>query len=228
MREKEAAVISRVRLPTVTTFDESWKKATDAIRQAVQSELGSAKPGRRKVDKQTWLWTNDLKAKVREKKLLYHVFLGEKTADNWRRYQEAKRAAKFAVAVEKATHYGDVNEKLESRDGERYLYRLARFRHRQSRTLISFSASMMRMAVFLWTLTSRHRFNAFLRKKALKRWRDNFEEISTVEFPHPTSRTHGPFQKITMEEIEVALSKMRPGKATGPDDVAADLWKPKC
>ncbi|VDP10556.1 unnamed protein product [Heligmosomoides polygyrus] len=52
MREKEAAVISRVRLPTVTTVGETWKKATDAIRQAAQSELGITKPDRRKVDKQ--------------------------------------------------------------------------------------------------------------------------------------------------------------------------------
>ncbi|VDO19525.1 unnamed protein product [Heligmosomoides polygyrus] len=52
MREKEAAVISNVRLPTVTSADETWKKATDAIRQAAQSELGITKPGRRKVDKQ--------------------------------------------------------------------------------------------------------------------------------------------------------------------------------
>ncbi|VDO95712.1 unnamed protein product [Heligmosomoides polygyrus] len=52
MREKEAAVIPRVRLPTVTTVDETWKKTPDAIRQAAQSELGVTKPGRRKVDKQ--------------------------------------------------------------------------------------------------------------------------------------------------------------------------------
>ncbi|VDP29544.1 unnamed protein product [Heligmosomoides polygyrus] len=31
MREKEADVISRVRLPIVTTVDDIWKKATDAI-----------------------------------------------------------------------------------------------------------------------------------------------------------------------------------------------------
>ncbi|VDO60933.1 unnamed protein product [Heligmosomoides polygyrus] len=63
MKEKEAAVISRVRLPTVTTVDETWKKATDAIRQAARLELGITKPGRRKVDKQTLLWTDDVKAK---------------------------------------------------------------------------------------------------------------------------------------------------------------------
>ncbi|VDO97230.1 unnamed protein product [Heligmosomoides polygyrus] len=36
MREKEAALISGVRLPTVTTVGETWKKATDAIRQAAR------------------------------------------------------------------------------------------------------------------------------------------------------------------------------------------------
>ncbi|VDP14022.1 unnamed protein product [Heligmosomoides polygyrus] len=55
MRENEAAITSRVRLPTVTNVDETWKKATDAIRQAALSELGITKPVRRKVDKQTWL-----------------------------------------------------------------------------------------------------------------------------------------------------------------------------
>ncbi|VDO73774.1 unnamed protein product [Heligmosomoides polygyrus] len=44
MREKEAAVIFRVRLPTVTTVDETWKRATDSIRQAAQSELGTLIP----------------------------------------------------------------------------------------------------------------------------------------------------------------------------------------
>ncbi|VDP02045.1 unnamed protein product [Heligmosomoides polygyrus] len=34
-------------------------------------------------------------------------------------------------------------------------------------------------------------------------------------------------KEITVEEIEAALKKMRPGKATEPDDVAADLWKSK-
>ncbi|VDO74116.1 unnamed protein product [Heligmosomoides polygyrus] len=64
IREKDVAVISRVPLPTVTTVDETWKKATDAIRQAAQSELGITMPGPQKVGKQAWLWTNDLKAKV--------------------------------------------------------------------------------------------------------------------------------------------------------------------
>ncbi|VDP00225.1 unnamed protein product [Heligmosomoides polygyrus] len=107
MREKEAAIISRVPSPTVTTVDGIWKKATDAIRQAAQSELC-------------------------------------------------------------ITNFFGINDE-------------------NGHLLMD-------------------------RKKSLKRWRDYFEETST---------------KITMEENEVAWKKMRPGKATGPDDVAADLWKSK-
>ncbi|VDP54197.1 unnamed protein product [Heligmosomoides polygyrus] len=32
---------------------------------------------------------------------------------------------------------------------------------------------------------------------------------------------------ITVEETEVALKKMKPGKPTGSDDLAANLWKSK-
>ncbi|VDP33762.1 unnamed protein product [Heligmosomoides polygyrus] len=106
MREKEAAVISRVRLPTLTTVDGTWEMATDAIRQAAQSKLAISKSGQRKVDKQT--------------------------ANGWRKDLEPRKAAKKAVAVAKVTHYGDVNEKLESRNGHRYLYRFAKNRHRQT------------------------------------------------------------------------------------------------
>ncbi|VDP37750.1 unnamed protein product [Heligmosomoides polygyrus] len=72
--------------------DETWRRATDAIRQAAKLELGTTKPGRRKLDKKTWQWTDDVKAK---------------------KYQKAKKAAKKAVAVTKAARYGDVYRKLD-------------------------------------------------------------------------------------------------------------------
>ncbi|VDP13267.1 unnamed protein product [Heligmosomoides polygyrus] len=38
---------------------------------------------------------------------------------------------------------------------------------------------------------------------------------------------HGPVQKTRVSETEAALKKMKSGKATGPDDLPADLWKSK-
>uniref|UniRef100_W6NET7 Craniofacial development protein n=1 Tax=Haemonchus contortus TaxID=6289 RepID=W6NET7_HAECO len=119
LKEKEEAVVSSILLPAVTTVDETLKGAAEAITRVARLKLGVAKPGRRKLDKQTWLWTDHVRDKVREKKKQYHAFLIEKTADNWQRYQIAKKEAKKAVASQKAAHYADLNKKLESRDGER-------------------------------------------------------------------------------------------------------------
>ncbi|VDP06517.1 unnamed protein product [Heligmosomoides polygyrus] len=69
------------------------------------------------------------------------------------------------------------------------------------------------------------------RKEALKRWRDYFGGISTEEFPHPAVPSadplHGRVHKVTVEETEADLRKIRPGKATGPNDLSADLWNSK-
>ncbi|VDP50694.1 unnamed protein product [Heligmosomoides polygyrus] len=108
--------------------------------------------------------------KMRGKKSLYHVFLGEKTAVNWRRYQEATKAAKKAVAVAKATHYEDVNEKLESRYGERYLCQLAKFRHRQTEDIEKF-----------FGINDENGRLLMERKKALKRWRDYLRHHGDLE-----------------------------------------------
>ncbi|VDO95393.1 unnamed protein product [Heligmosomoides polygyrus] len=72
LKKKEAAVISRIRLPTVTIVDETWKDATNATTRATRFELGTTKPGRRWVDKQAWLWTGDVREKVLEKKRRIH------------------------------------------------------------------------------------------------------------------------------------------------------------
>uniref|UniRef100_A0A183G742 Reverse transcriptase domain-containing protein n=1 Tax=Heligmosomoides polygyrus TaxID=6339 RepID=A0A183G742_HELPZ len=217
LKEKEAAVISRIRLPTVTTVDETWKDATDAITRAARLELGTTKPRRRCVDKQAWLWTDDVREKVREKKRFYHVSIGDKTVHSWWNYREAKKAAKKTVAAVKVAYYADVSEKLETRVGEGYLYRLAKARCRQAEDTEKFFGINDDNGRLLMD-----------RKRAVKRWHDYFEEISNVEFEHLAvpfaSPVYSPVLKIRVSESEAALKKMKSGKATGPDDLPDDLW----
>ncbi|XGW23905.1 hypothetical protein V3C99_005819 [Haemonchus contortus] len=63
LKEKEEAVVSSILLPAVTTVDETWKGAAEAITRVARSKLGVTKPGRRKLDKQTWLWTDHVRDK---------------------------------------------------------------------------------------------------------------------------------------------------------------------
>ncbi|NSM57025.1 hypothetical protein HET73_06980 [Wolbachia endosymbiont of Atemnus politus] len=57
---------------------------------------------RRKIDKMPWLWTEDVKDKVRLKKKLYHEYLRDKTPTNWNLYRKARSDAKRIVAATKA------------------------------------------------------------------------------------------------------------------------------
>ncbi|VDP47120.1 unnamed protein product [Heligmosomoides polygyrus] len=88
------------------------------------------------------------------------------------KYQKARKPARKAVAVAKSTHYGDFYGKLESR--ERYLYRVAKNRRCQTEQIEKFFGINDKDGHLLTD-----------RKKALQRWRDYIEEISTMEVPHP-------------------------------------------
>ena len=70
------------------------------------------------------------------------------------------------------------------------------------------------------------------RSKVLKRWREHYKVVSNAEFPHPriprirpTQGPEGPHQQITLDEVGRALKEMKSEKATGPDDLAVELWK---
>lgn len=56
-----------------------------------------------------------------------------------------------------------------------------------------------------------------------------YEEVSTQEFPHPPLPTiatsEGSVKPFSIAKVAKALRWMKPGKATGPDDLAAELWQ---
>ncbi|VDO72607.1 unnamed protein product [Heligmosomoides polygyrus] len=119
------------------------------------------------------------------------------------------RLAVFVVKPLAKAFTNDVYKKLELRDGERSLYRLAKNRHRQSEDIEK-----------SFGINDENGHLLTERKKALKQWCDYFEGISAEELPHPAVPSmapfHGSIHKITVEENDSALRTMRPGKATGP------------
>ncbi|VDP01914.1 unnamed protein product [Heligmosomoides polygyrus] len=85
-------------------------------------------------------------------------------------YQESKKAGKKAVAVAKAVHCDDLSDKLETRDGERHLYRPAKARHHQAEDIEK-----------LLGINDENGHLMTNRKRAMKRWHDS--PCSTVMKP---------------------------------------------
>ncbi|EYC40844.1 hypothetical protein Y032_0594g424 [Ancylostoma ceylanicum] len=164
------------------------------------------------------MWTNTVKEKVQAKKQCYHAFLADKSLANWQLYRMAKKEAKKAVAAAKASRFEDLYRKLDTREGERDLYKLARTRYRQTQDVVKFVGVNDEEGNLITD-----------RKKVAERWKRYFENICNEEFPHPpiphANPVYGAVMPISVSEVEMAVKTMKPGRATGPDDVAAELWR---
>ncbi|EYC30942.1 hypothetical protein Y032_0004g1863 [Ancylostoma ceylanicum] len=128
--------------------------------------------------------------------------------NNRRQYLVAKKAAKKVVAATKAAHYDNISKQLDAKDGgERLIYRFARSRLRQTEDVRKF-----------YGVTDEQGQLIIDRKKATKRW---FSHLSIPQL----APAYGPIQPITVNEAMAAPKGMKPDRATGPDDVQAELRK---
>ncbi|EYC10880.1 hypothetical protein Y032_0053g2350 [Ancylostoma ceylanicum] len=138
--------------------------------------------------------------------------------DSLREYREAKAEAKKAVATAKAARYRALYEELDTADGEKKIYRIAKARQRATEDL----GHVVQMKDNDGRLL--HRL-----PDILNRWREHYHATCNEEFPHPpmptVSSVLGPVPLIEEEEVTAALARMKNGKSPGPDNLPSEVWK---
>ncbi|ETN81316.1 hypothetical protein NECAME_08573 [Necator americanus] len=139
-------------------------------------------------------------AAIREKKSKYKLWWRTRQSEDWDAYLAAKRETKKAVSKAKSDGY--MYYMLDTREGERAVYRLVTARHRSTLDMEHTKIVKGLMEPFCAPL--------------VRSWRGGESTKITVE---------GPVLPITAVEVIAALAKIKSKKATGPDDVTADVWK---
>ena len=135
------------------------------------------------------------------------------------KYKEASRKAKREVAKAKAKAYEQLYERLETIEGEKDVYRLARQRHRAGEDIAQVK------------LMKDCQGNVLADEECvLERWRDYFSELMNVENPRQERAVQDEavvedVQLITKKEVRLAVSRMKNGKAVGPDEIPVEAWK---
>jgi hypothetical protein len=96
--------------------------------------LGESK-GRVPLNKDASLWNNEMREAIRNKRECYRNLGKCKSSKNFEKYKVARREAKEPVRKARLTIFKDLYEKLDTRDGKKNIYRLARFREKKTRNI---------------------------------------------------------------------------------------------
>uniref|UniRef100_A0A8I6WSC6 Endonuclease/exonuclease/phosphatase domain-containing protein n=1 Tax=Hordeum vulgare subsp. vulgare TaxID=112509 RepID=A0A8I6WSC6_HORVV len=109
-----------------------WTSMATFLRKVIVEEFGVTK-GSRRGAKDTW-WQNDEVQKViREKKDRFRCLYLDRSAANVEKYKVAKKAAKQAVSEARGQAYEDIYQRLNTKEGERDIYKMAKIRERKTR-----------------------------------------------------------------------------------------------
>ncbi|KAK3525625.1 hypothetical protein QTP70_001448 [Hemibagrus guttatus] len=197
---------------------DDWETTAEVIRETGRKVLGVSS-GRRKEDKETWWWNEEVQDSVQRKRLAKKKWDMDRTEENRQEYKELQRRVKREVSKAKQKAYEELYTRLDTREGEKDLYRLARQRDRDGKDVQQVRVIKDRDGRVLTSEQS-----------VQKRWKEYFEELMNEENERE-KRVEGltsveqKVDNIRKDEVRKALKRMKSGKAVGPDDIPVEVWK---
>lgn len=201
--------------------NKTWIKMRDCISRVAKDILGESS-GKIIVKKDTTWWNEDVKVAVKRKKECYLALGKCNNEETKARYKDAKSRAKEAVREAKLKVYKEVYEKLDSKEGEKDIYRMARRRHENTKDLCMVKCVKDKNQKIL------------VQDEEIKdRWMEYFDELfngnqegDMDDLQRGSMNEEQVFiRRIRTVEIEVALKKMKVKKAIGPDNIPIEVWR---
>ncbi|KAK3513822.1 hypothetical protein QTP70_028862, partial [Hemibagrus guttatus] len=197
---------------------DDWETTAEVIRETGRKVLGVSS-GRRKEDKETWWWNEEVQDSIQRKRLAKKKWDMDRTEENRQEYKELHRRVKREASKAKQKAYDELYTRLDTREGEKDLYRLARQRDRDGKDVQQVRFIKDRDGRVLTSEVSVQR-----------RWKEYFEELMNEENEREkrverVNSVEQKIDKIRKDEVRKALKRMKSGKAVGPDDIPVEVWK---
>ncbi|RJG15641.1 hypothetical protein D4A39_16580, partial [Alcanivorax profundi] len=197
---------------------DNWNTTAKVIRETGRKVLGVSS-GRKKDDKETWWWNEKVQESIQRKRLARKKWDRERTEESRQEYREMQREAKIEVAKAKQKAYEDMYARLDSAEGERDVYRLARQRDRDGKDVQQVRVIKDREGNVLTG-----------DKRVMERWKEYYDEEVNKENDRESrvveaNKVEKEVERISKGEVRRALKRMKRGKAVGPDDIPVEVWK---
>lgn len=206
--------------------NQMWNHVAHKIRNVARDMLGVSS-GKVQDQKESWWWNEEIQQRIKIKQDCFRELMccQEDEEASRRRiiYKETRRDAKKAVAEAKAKAYEDMYKRLDTKDGENGIYRLAKTRERRSQDLgfVRFIKEEDGRVLVK---------NDEIRARWYNYFRTLFNEARTIESDIDPMETRQPRRDcsihtfISRAEVKGALQNMGKGKAVGPDQIPMEVW----
>ncbi|KAK3568982.1 hypothetical protein QTP86_021607 [Hemibagrus guttatus] len=96
--------------------------SAEVIRETGRKVLGVSS-GRRKEDKETWWWNEEVQDSIQRKRLAKKKWDMDRTEENRQEYKELQHRVKREVSKAKQKAYDELYTRLDTREGQKDLYR---------------------------------------------------------------------------------------------------------
>ena len=116
------------------TANEKWIDLKGVLLSTAGELCGTSKGGK-KINKETWWWSEEVQTSIKKKKEAFKNWQREGTDQLKEVYKEKKKEAKRAVAKAKEEGYKKWYENLDTREGEKTIYRIAKQRAEAKRDI---------------------------------------------------------------------------------------------
>ncbi|XP_042493140.1 uncharacterized protein LOC122072793 [Macadamia integrifolia] len=196
---------------------------TTSIKEVAKEVLGLTKGGRH-IPRKTWWWNNEVQAAIKIKKDCFKTWQRTKEPDDRARYHIARNDARKIVGKARAQKYDDLYENLNTKEGEKEIYRIAKIRER-----------MIRDLDHVRYIKSEDGRVLVRNKDIMRRWGDYFcnllnEHTMTnrvnpdVEGSnHEANTPDGHLLQVAKIEVKEAMRRMNIGRTMGPDENSIEV-----
>ena len=195
-----------------------WEDRSKVILRVGQEVLGMSTGRRPPGDKETWWWKESVQEMIKAKKEAKKKWETSERPEDRESYRQANKEAKRAVATAKAQSLDELYDELETQEGQRKIFRMAKARDKATKDFTQIKQVKDEHGVVLRD-----------QDKIRERWKEYFNTLLNEENPRSVFEdgvaNEGLTPGISREEVKVALAKTKNGKAMGKDGIPVEAWK---
>ena len=157
---------------------------------------------------------------MKEKRDIFKKWQSSRTTENLAEYRKKKTNAKKTVTTAKDAGYAELYTKLDSREGQYLIYKLAKTRYRRTLTQED-----------IVYITDERKHIITDPKRIIGRWLGHFKHLLNIENERDGTMTevtqredaqHTVIEPFELVEVAKQMKKMQNNKACGPDGVPTE------